>query len=85
MKEKEDGYQEVYLMDWNGNLIAQNGAYDSGDGKQDTIEWRQMATWEISGEKFGTYDLYFEYDAHGKDSDDWVRYGMETKVTVIKK
>lgn len=85
MKEKEDGYQEVYLMDWNGNLIAENGAHDSGDGLQGTIEWRQLATWEISGEKFGTYDLYFEYDAHGKNSDDWVRYGMETKVTVIKK
>lgn len=84
MKEKSDGYQEVYLMDWNGNLIAENGAHDSGSGLQDKIEWRQMATWEISGEKFGTYDLYFEYGAHGKNSDDWVRYGMETKVSVIK-
>lgn len=83
MWEENEGYQEIYLRNSNGENIASIGDnFAHGGGGIDGKGWEYF-TLTVDGENC-TNNMILRYGAHGTSSDDWYRAQAKVTVTVIR-
>ena len=92
LKEKNDGYQEVYLYD---QLITTSKKLEFCDAqetygmicgtvishKYDSTSDNHYLTWYVSGDKIKD-TMYIRYDAHGENEDTWYRNSIKIDLTI---
>ena len=84
MWEKEDGYQEVYLVDETDATVAEKRDIEYGGSKKLSKKGTEVITLIVFGDQC-TETMGLKYSAHGKDSDDWCRAQAKVEVTVRKR